>query len=70
MLRCECCGRSGELGTGWVTFVELEADDGAPWSGEYCPSCANEQFGDLTEGPRTLVRVRQLIAPESTAAED
>ena len=56
MLVCEQCGCSGELGTGWVTVVRLEADEtGDGWVVEYCPPCAAATLGRGSEAARRYV---------------
>ena len=59
MLHCEQCGCSGELGTGWVTFVRADADedDHTPWTGKYCPACAAARFGYRRKRAKNFVGV-------------
>jgi hypothetical protein len=67
----EQCGCSGELGTGWVTFVRADIDGNGdkPLFGEYCPPCAAARFGWQPSSAEDYVCVGEPIDRERRAGD-
>ena len=67
VLYCGKCGCSGELGTGWVTFLRADLDEsgGAPLTGEYCPPCAATFVGYQSDVAENYVCVWDPIEAET-----